>query len=58
MLEWMGQEHYPPQYLKAQASNITFDKVRKQCRDIPRDKRVRLIATRFLEFLRQEKKCF
>jgi curli biogenesis system outer membrane secretion channel CsgG len=36
-----------PQYSKAQASDITFEKVKEQCKGIPRDKRVRLTVARF-----------
>jgi curli biogenesis system outer membrane secretion channel CsgG len=37
----------PPQYLTAQASNITFEKLKEQCKGIPREKRVRITVTRF-----------
>jgi curli biogenesis system outer membrane secretion channel CsgG len=36
-----------PQYLKAQASNISFEKLKEECKGIPREKRVRLTVTRF-----------
>jgi curli biogenesis system outer membrane secretion channel CsgG len=36
-----------PQYLNAQASNITFEKLKEECKGIPREKRVRLTVTRF-----------
>lgn len=36
-----------PQYLKAQASNITFEKLKEECKGTPREKRVRITVTRF-----------
>jgi curli biogenesis system outer membrane secretion channel CsgG len=36
-----------PQYLNAQASNITFEKLKEECKGMPRDKRVRITVTRF-----------
>lgn len=36
-----------PQYLNAQASNITFEKLKEECKGIPREKRVRITVTRF-----------